>query len=243
MRDRRRVHCVIPARYGSTRLPGKPLVDLCGKPMIVRSWERVRQDLPNDQITVATDDERIQKACCDYGIEAAMTSEACRTGTDRAAEVARDRDDVDIWVVAMGDNPLLPSGVVSAVIEGLRREHDAAMGRGLIRSATELRDTTTQKMAFTPKGRLLYVSRLPIPWTPHPWPMVYYKAVNVFAIWHDALRDYATWPSTPCETREGLEILRFVELDRTVQTVEVCPEGWSVDLPADVERTRKALRK
>lgn len=237
-----KVHCVIPARYESSRLPGKPLIDLHGKPMIVRSWERVRQDVPSEQITVATDDERIMKVCADRGINATMTSRDCKTGTDRAAEVARKRSDVDVWVIAMGDNPLLPSGVIPAVVSGLNENHAAAIGRALIRTQEGRDDVTTQKVVTTASGRLVYISRLPVPWS-HDGLGPYHKAVNVFAIWPGALRDYASWRQSQFEIREGLEILRFIEHEKSVNTVQVSGDGWSVDVPGDAARMRKYLEE
>jgi len=234
------MHVVIPARYGSSRLPGKPLIDLCGKPMIVRSWECVRRDVPAEQITVATDDTRIVDVCRDYGIAAIMTSPDCRTGTDRAAELIETMLDVDVCVVAMGDNPLLPAGVIPVVVGGLGKRFSAAIGRASVSRETAHNDPTVQKLALAADGRLVYISRHPIPWT-RDGCGPYYKAVNVFAIWASALQTYTALETGQCEAREGLEILRFVEHDYAVNTVDVSGDGWSVDVQADVDKTREYL--
>ncbi len=234
------VMCVIPARYQSTRLPGKPLVDLGGKPMIVRSWERVRADLPAEQIIVATDDTRIVAACNVHGItQVEMTSTECRTGTDRVAEIAERHPEVDIWVVAMGDNPLLSSGVMEKVEHGLKGAlgwASAAIGRARVKAADVL-DETVQKMVIDAEENEMFASRRPIPYAPDDRGE-YWKQVNVYAMDGETLRVFTSLPTGTNEARETLEILRLIEHGHKVRTVEVHDEGFSVDVPADVERAR-----
>lgn len=238
--------CVIPARYGSTRLPGKPLVDLGGKPMVVRSWERVRADLPAEQIIVATDDERVANVCRDYGpdrIRVEMTSPDCRTGTDRVAEVAErfGFPDVDgwVWVVAMGDNPLLPSGVIQRVVDAIRvtPPPNAVIGRARVHQ-NDVCDETVQKMVIDSDGNEMFASRRPIPYAPRDRG-IYWKQVNVYAMWLSTLRKFAELPMGENEKRETLEILRLIEHGYKVQTVEVEGDGGSIDVPADVTRARR----
>jgi len=134
--------------------------------------------------------------------------------------VAKQISGVDKWIVAMGDNPLLPAGVVTMVANQLSKRASAAMGRAVITSDEERRDETTQKMVVTFDDYLIYISRCPIPWTRQSSGR-FYKAVNVFAIWADVLEEYATWPTADCEAREGLEILRLLDRGHRVQTIEV----------------------
>ena len=237
------VMCVIPARYGSTRLPGKPLIDLGGKPMIVRSWERVRADLPAEQIIVATDDKRVAEVCRQYEsglIHFEMTSPDCRTGTDRAAEVAARHPERDLWVVAMGDNPLLPSGVIQVVADRLKSGGSkAVVGRARI-APSDVQDETVQKMVIDADGLEMFVSRRPIPFAPRDRG-VYWKQVNVYAMWASTLEQFAKLPTGENERRETLEILRLIEHGWTVQTVEVEGDGGSVDIHADVIRARQVF--
>lgn len=233
------VMCVIPARYNSTRLPGKPLIDIGGKPMIVRTWERVRADLPAEQIIVATDDKRIARVCKDHEIRGWMTSPGCRTGTDRAAEVAMEQGGSGwakdyIWVVAMGDNPCLPPGVIPAVVESLKSStRRAFIGRAAL-AGEGVASVTTQKMAIDSNGDVLFVSRMPIPWHAED----YWQQVNVYAFRYEGLRQFASLPTGPNEEREKIEILRLLEHGISVGSCVVESDGGAVDVPADVDRAR-----
>lgn len=237
---------VIPARYASTRLPGKPLVDLAGKPMIVRSWERVCLDVPAERVIVATDDQRIVQACGDHGIERVeMTSEDCRTGTDRVAEVAARHPECKLWVVAMGDAPFLSQGVIAPIVEGIedeRREfpYAATIGRTRIKCCRDIRDETTQKMVVDASGFEMFASRRPIPFAPDDVG-IYWDQVNVYAMWAETLATFASLPTGENEARETLEILRLIEHGYRVMTVEVDDVGFHVDVPADVARARTML--
>lgn len=234
------VMCVIPARYNSTRLPGKPLIDIGGKPMIVRTWERVRADLSAEQIVVATDDGRIVEVCMTHGINVWMTSQSCRTGADRAAEVANAKESSwakdRIWVVAMGDNPCLPQGVITEVVESLRsstRHLLAVIGRAALTGET-VASATTQKMAIDHNGDVLFVSRVPIPWQSEE----YWQQVNVYAFRYEALQVFASLPTGSNEQRESIEILRLIEHGFSVGTCLVEGDGGAVDVPDDVDRAR-----
>lgn len=232
--------CVIPARYESTRLPGKPLIDLDGKPMIVRSYEAVQQDVPAESIIVATDDRRIVKACVRHGIpRVEMTSPDCRTGTDRVAEVAARWPDVEKWVVCMGDNPFLPSGVIGPIVEALKPGVDAVVGRARMRPE-DVENESTHKAVIDANEMLLYSSRRPIPYSPNN-EGEYWDQVNVYAMWATTLRWFASLPTGPSETRETLEIHRLLEHGGKVLTVEVPDIGGHVDVPEDVERARERL--
>lgn len=236
---------VIPARYASTRLPGKPLVDLCGKPMVVRSWERVCLDVPAERVIIATDDLRIVEACKSHGIERVeMTSEECRTGTDRVAEVAARHPECRLWVVAMGDNPLLSRGVIEPIVDTIvepSREfpHCATIGRARVVQC-DVQDETVQKMAIDAFGFEMFASRRPIPYAPDDRG-TYWKQVNVYAMWATTLVEFAALPTGENEARETLEILRLTEHGHRVMTVEVHDAGFSVDVPADVEKARHVL--
>lgn len=230
---------VIPARYASTRFPGKALVDLCGLPMIVRTWQCVNQDVPAARIIVATDDVRIDLACRKHGIKnVEMTSEDCRTGTDRAAEVAARHPDVKLWVVVLGDTPLLPSGIIQPIVDALEFRIAATIGR--CRLAPEsVGDPTVHKLILTARGDYLYGSRNPIPHGKGE----FWEQVNVCAMCPDALRRFAELEMGPIERRETLEIMRLIEHNHRVQTVEVASAGPHVDTPEDADRVRRVLER
>ncbi len=235
--------CVIPARYGSTRLPGKPLLDLFGKPMIVRTWERVRADLPADQIIVATDDERIADACRNYGperIRVEMTSSKCRTGTDRVAEVAARYPDVNVWINVQGDEPLLPPGVITAVTNALSSVPAAVNGMARITQPEQARDDTIPKVVCNAQGNALYLSRQPIPHH-RDWGGLhekYWKQVCVYAFWAETLKCFAKLEPGPLERHESIEILRLIEHGLSVRMVEVDGSGLSIDVADDLSQYR-----
>ena len=233
--------CVIPARYESTRLPGKPLIDLGGKPMIVRSYEAVRQDVPAEQIIVATDDQRIVDVCHHYGIDrnVEMTSKTCRTGTDRVAEVAARHPECSRWVVCMGDNPFLSSGIIGPIVAALEPGIDAVIGRAKMRPE-HVASESTHKAVINDKDMLLYSSRRPIPFSPGD-KGEYWDQVNVYAMWSETLRRFAWLPTGPSEARETLEIHRLLEHGGKVLTVEVPDAGGHIDVPEDVEWARERL--
>lgn len=229
---------VIPARWESSRLPGKPMIDLCGKPMIVRSWECVCRDVPAERVIVATDDDRIEAACREHGIvNIERTSTECRTGTDRVAEVAIRYPDRRKWVVAMGDNPLLPSGVIQPIVDGLVDGTAAVIGRCWM-SRVESLSPTTHKLVVDANGWYMYSSRSPIPYR---WGERFMEQVNVYAMWADTLAQFATFTTGQNERAETLEILRLAEHGVRVRTVEVPNAGPHLDVPGDIDTVRRAL--
>ena len=233
--------CVIPARYESTRLPGKPLIDFGGKPMIVRTYERAcRQFAPRD-IIIATDDWRIVAACRKHGIDQVeITSRACRTGTDRVAEVARRYPGVNVWVNIQGDEPLLPDGIVTPLLNGLSSAVVATNGMALITDLQDVVSDTIPKVVVNNSGHAMYLSRRAIPWQPDRVDThCYYRQVCVYAFWKQTLARFAELETGPCERAERIEILRLVEHGYKVGMVKVPGEGISVDVPADVERVKQ----
>jgi 3-deoxy-manno-octulosonate cytidylyltransferase (CMP-KDO synthetase) len=245
----------IPARYASTRYPGKPLVSLRGpdgeKTLIRRSWEAAKSVRGVDRVVVATDDARIADHATEFGAEVVMTSSACRNGTERCAEVARKLPGYEIVVNLQGDAPLTPSWFVEDLISGLRAAPEADIatpvlrcdGRALNgfladRRAGRVGGTTA---VFGAGGRALYFSKEVIPFTGQDYgeadPTPVFHHVGVYAYRPAALRAYAGWPVGPLETLEGLEQLRFLEQGRLVQCIEVEAKGrqfWELNNPSDV---------
>ncbi|MCP4567003.1 MAG: NTP transferase domain-containing protein, partial [FCB group bacterium] len=156
---------IIPARYQSSRLPGKPLVDLCGTPMIIRTYQQCLKAISADKIYVATDDDRIQSVCKQHGIQVLMTSNTCLTGTDRVAEAAC-QIDADIYINVQGDEPLFNPDDLIKLIESSKINPDRILnGYCAIKNEALYRSGSIPKVVMRPDGRLLYMSRASIPTT------------------------------------------------------------------------------
>lgn len=250
---------VIPARYASTRYPGKPLVELrgasgAGRSLIRRSWDAAMQVEGIDRVVVATDDDRIRDHAAGFGAEVVMTSTTCRNGTERCAE-AHDAlgGSFDIVVNLQGDAPLTPAWFLSDLIAGLRADPEAEIATPVLRcEGAMLASLQADRRAgrvggttavFGSGGRALYFSKEVIPYTgqdyPDAAPTPVFHHVGVYAYRPAALAAYPGWPMGPLETLEGLEQLRFLENGRAVKCVEVDARGrqfWELNNPQDVAR-------
>lgn len=234
---------VIPARYESSRFPGKPLVDLCGKPMIQHVWERCCQAVGSTLVYVATDDERIQHAVHEFGGQVVMTSSDCLTGTDRLAE-ANLQLDCDFIVNVQGDEPLINPTDINTVIEAFLRTGNVTNAMCPITSEQEFRSLTVPKVTFSQSRKLLYMSRAGIPLTKSGEYLFGYKQVCIYAFSKEQLEFfYSNKVKTPHEKVEDIEILRFLESDYFVNMVEVDTGSLAVDVPEDILKVIEALTR
>lgn len=245
----------IPARYASTRYPGKPLVPLKGpdgeKTLIRRSWEAATSVKGIDHVVVATDDSRIADHARSFGAEVVMTSSDARNGTERCAEVAQKLPGYDVIVNLQGDAPLTPAWFVEDLVKGLANDAQADIATPVLRCdgravAGFLNDRRNGRVGgttavFAANGRALYFSKEVIPYTGRDYaaeePTPVFHHVGVYAYRPAALQAYPTWPIGPLETLEGLEQLRFLEQGRPVLCVEVDARGkqfWELNNPSDV---------
>ena len=245
----------IPARYASTRYPGKPLVSLKGpdgdKTLIRRSWEAAVAVKGVDRVVVATDDARIADHAAGFGAEVVMTSSTCQNGTERCAEVAGLLPGFDVVVNLQGDAPLTPAWFVEGLVAGLLADSEADIATPVLRCdgravAGFLADRRAGRVGgttavFGAGGRALYFSKEVIPYTGKTYadeePTPVFHHVGVYAYRPAALRAYPGWPVGPLETLEGLEQLRFLENSRKVLCVEVQANGrqfWELNNPSDV---------
>lgn len=255
---------VIPARYASSRYPGKPLAELRGatgepRSLIRRSWEAATEVPEVDRVVVATDDDRIADAARGFGAEVAMTPESCRNGTERCAAVLAGLGDrYDVVVNLQGDAPLTPPWFVSALVAAMRADPrrpvatpvlrcDADALAGFVEDRRHGRVGATTAV-FDRAGRALYFSKEVIPFTGRPLAadeaIPVFHHVGVYAYTPAALAAYAGWPVGPLETWEGLEQLRFMENGVAVHCVEVEARGrqfWELNNPSDVPRIEAIL--
>ncbi len=234
---------VIPARFGARRFPGKPLAAIAGKPLIQRVYECCRGAKGVSRIVVATDDERIARACEGFGAEVAMTSAAHPTGTDRVAEVAAALPE-DIVVNVQGDEPLLRGDVIDAAIDVLRADPELPMATVVHRAeADALLDPNRVKVVLDRRGRALYFSRSPIPHLREQVPgLAIWQHVGLYAYRRPFLLQFVRLEPTPLERAESLEQLRALENGYAIGVAPV--EGFRsipVDVPEDVARVERAL--
>lgn len=233
---------VIPARFKSSRFPGKPLVDIAGTSLIRRVWQRCVQTLPAKQVYVATDDGRISDHCRAAGIQVVMTSEDCLTGTDRVHQASL-QVEADLYINVQGDEPLVRPADILAVIEAARA-HPGAVVNAMcpIGEEHDFRSPTVPKVVTRPDGRLLYMSRAAIPTDKSHAFRRALKQVCIYAFDRPALAAFSgAGAKTPLEAVEDIEILRFLELGFEVRMVEVSQASVAVDVPEDVDRVRAAL--
>lgn len=239
-----RVVVIIPARYESTRLPGKPLADLNGQPMIQHVYERAARARGIDRVLVATDDARIRTAVEQFGGEAVMTRADHRSGTDRVAEVAAGLD-AEVIVNVQGDLPLLDPALVVAAVAPLNADAGLPMAtvKTALRNRDEHDDPNVVKVATDQHGYALYFSRSPIPYQrggARPGDLGH-KHIGLYVYRRDFLLAFAQLAPTPLEQAEQLEQLRALEWGFRIKVTEVDSASIEVDTPRDLERARAAL--
>jgi len=238
---------VIPARYASTRLPGKPLVSLAGKPMVQRVYERAKQAQTVHRVIVATDDQRIVDAVRAFGGEARMTRPDHRTGTERIAEVAA-HEPGDVFVNVQGDEPLIDPLAIDTAVGALLEEPVAQIATVAtpIRQAGDIMDPNVVKTVLDFESNGLYFSRAPVPWvrdTQQKVHVKYWKHLGLYVFQRDALLEYPTLPQGELEKVEQLEQLRWLENGWKIRVAEVPHDAVSVDVPEDVARVEKLLHE
>jgi len=237
---------VIPARFQSTRFPGKPLADLGGSPLIEHVWRRCCRAVDATDVVVATDDERIADVAHRLGAIVEMTSSECLTGTDRVAEVAS-RHRADWYVNVQGDEPFVDPAAIQRVIEVARTvEEDVAAINTMsaITEESEFRSETVPKPVTDLRGRLLYMSRAAIPTDKRLGFQRAFRQVGLYAFRPSALVHYQPGAKkSPLEEIEDIEILRLLEAGDNVRMVEVPASGIAVDTPEDLERAQAYIRE
>ncbi|MCE2390437.1 MAG: 3-deoxy-manno-octulosonate cytidylyltransferase [Proteobacteria bacterium] len=258
-----RVTAIIPARYGSTRFPGKPLVTLAGVPMVVRVARRVEQARAAgvvDELLVATDDSRIARVVREAGFSARMTSPDHPTGTDRLAEVAADRPEAEIVCNVQGDEPLIEPDAIAALVAPLREDPELQMGtlKAALEDDRDRFDPNRAKLAVDARERALTFTRQPIFDALPPGqtyfnreaverqhslrPLAVYLHIGIYAYRREFLLGYSSLERTPFERSERLEQLRALENGYPISAPTVRHRALPVDTPEDAERVEAVLR-
>lgn len=234
---------VIPARMASTRFPGKPLVDLCGKPMVQWVVEAARTANITDQIVVATPDAEILEACHRFGTKAVLTRDDHPSGTDRLAEVAESLS-ADVYVNLQGDEPLIDPKTISACAKPLL--DDPAIQMGSVYSPCseeELSSSSVVKVVLDRKGFALYFSRHPIPFVVKERHAPALRHIGIYAFRSETLKSFASWAPGALEKTESLEQLRFLENGVRIKMSLGTGSPVSVDLPEHADQARRFLQQ
>jgi 3-deoxy-manno-octulosonate cytidylyltransferase (CMP-KDO synthetase) len=235
----RKILGVIPARYSSSRFPGKVLVPILSKSMLQHVWERASQSRYLTSTIIATDDQRIFEAARAFGARVRMTRADHATGTDRVAEVAAS-DDAALVVNIQGDEPLIDPDAIDAAILPMVHDEEIPMGtlKKRIEDPREIVDPNVVKVVTAQSGDAIYFSRLPIPYLRDGGlaPGLHYKHIGLYVYRRDFLLEYSSLPVGPLESAERLEQLRALENGYRIRVVETEYESLGVDTPSDLER-------
>lgn len=241
-----KVIVVIPARYKSSRFPGKPLVRLLGKPMIKWVAELSSRAVGSDNVYVATDDEKIESAVLSMGYKVVMTSDQCLTGTDRVSEVAQ-KVEADIYVNVQGDEPLVDPADIQKVIEAKQSTPEQVINAfSWVSKAEDPECINIPKVITNEQNNLVYMSRVALPGFKDTKnaPRRYKKQVCIYAFSREELSAFRAFGrKSELEQCEDIEILRFLELGKSVRLVESKPGSLAVDVPEDVAKVEKAMRE
>lgn len=236
-----RVIGVIPARYASSRFPGKPLADICGKPMVWWVYNNMSSLDCLDDLIVATDDEKIVDVCKQYNMKVMLTSTNHETGTDRVVEVS-EKIDGDLYVVIMGDEPLIKAEDVSQLVDLSKNSMcDACMLTTKFVDPVDAVNTTTIKLALNDDNDVIFMSRLPIPYPKSAIGYELYKNMGAYAFTKNALNIFKNTNKGRIERAEDLEMLRLIEKHCIVKALIVSSDSMSVDTKKDLERIRRLI--
>jgi len=247
MNKKPKIALIIPARYKSSRFPGKPLVDILGKPMILRVSDLSAEAVGKENVYVATDDKRIGDVVLENDYNVIYTSEECLTGTDRVAE-ASNKIDADIYINVQGDEALLdPNDILKCLEFKMKNEDSVVTCKALLNHSEDPFNKNTCKMAIDLNDNLLYVSRNPIPGSKTGVLGKIYKQICIYAFSKSQLDEYYNYGikngKTPAESYEDIEIIRFLELGINVKILEVDGGTMAVDYIEDVKEVEEIFKK
>ena len=234
---------IIPARYSSKRLPGKPLIDIKGIPMVVRTYNQCKKVVSASKIIVATDDKRIQKICFKNGINSMMTSKKCLTGTDRIAEVAR-KIKKSFYINVQGDEPICnPRDIKNIVNFAKKNPNSIVNGYTEIKSREMFNSPNIPKVVFDNNENLLYMSRAAIPSNKKKNFIKSWRQVCIYSFPYKSLKIFTSIKKkTKLESIEDLESNRFLELGYNVKMLKMSDKSIAVDTKEDLVKVRKLVK-
>ena len=238
-----KVIAAIPARYAASRFPGKLLADLCGKPVIQHTYEKVHQSGLFDQVMIVTDSSEIESVVLGFGGDVIRSQKDHQCGSDRIAEVVYDLD-VDIVINVQGDEPFIRPEGLASLIEVFKSDtkKDIDLASLMIPIPDEINNPNVVKVITDLCNRALYFSRSAIPHQrAKATHATVYKHVGVYAFRKSALIDFYEHAPTPLELAEQIEAIRYLEMGKTIQMIETQFEGVGIDVPEDLERAKKLM--
>lgn len=235
---------VIPARYASSRFPGKPLADICGKPMIWWVYQQAKKVKEFSEVYVATESEKIEAVCKDLGINVVMTADTHPTGTDRIGELAR-KISADLYVNIQGDEPMIEPETIRKAILPFFDNPELQVSNLMteIKDPVDVVNFTIPKVIANKNGIGVFLSRSPTPYPKGNINYKYYKQVCVYGFKPDALQFYCNSERGKIEQIEDIEILRFIESGWKVQYIEVVSETVAVDTPNDLAKVNRIMKE
>ncbi|QHT48043.1 3-deoxy-manno-octulosonate cytidylyltransferase [Bacillus sp. SB49] len=232
---------VIPARYNSSRFPGKPLADILGKPMVQHVFERVSASDKIDEVVVATDHEDIKQTVLNFGGKVVMTREDHETGSDRMAEVVSKMEG-DIFVNIQGDEPLIHTGTIDKLVEAaLENPESVITAKTKLEDMEDVQDPNVVKVIADSKDTAIYFSRSPIPYNRSKEPTTYYKHLGIYSYPRNVITKFVDLPQSPLERVEVLEQLRLLENDYTIKVIETTYDAVGVDVPEDIQKVETIM--
>ena len=236
---------IIPARWSSTRFPGKPLHFIAAKPLLQYVWKRCRKAKMLDAVIIATDDMRIAEAAFNWGAEVALTSPRQQSGTDRVAEVARKTKQFAFIINIQGDEPLIAPDLIDRLVEKLRSgpKIDIVTAAHPFENPGEAFSPHQVKVIVDASGRALYFSRAAIPFPRNPSKIKYLRHQGIYGFRRDALLQFVKWKRGPLERAESLEQLRALENGVNVHVLVTRHGSPGVDTPADAEALARKLAR
>ncbi|MDD3375485.1 MAG: 3-deoxy-manno-octulosonate cytidylyltransferase [Candidatus Omnitrophica bacterium] len=235
---------VIPARYGSTRLKGKVLADIFGKPLIQHVWERAKKAKLLDDLIIAVDDDRVQEICAGFGAHVVMTDKKCASGSDRIAQAIRNIE-AGIVVNIQGDEPMLDASIIDGLVDVLAKEKGVQMSTVVVKmtKSKDALDPNVVKAIVDRKGNAIYFSRSPIPFDREGEGVQYFKHLGFYGYRKSFLLGFKDLPKSSLEQAEKLEQLRVIEAGYKIRVIETEFDTIAVDTQEDLIRVKKVLKK
>jgi 3-deoxy-manno-octulosonate cytidylyltransferase (CMP-KDO synthetase) len=234
---------IIPARYKSKRLPAKPLIDIKGLPMIIRTFNQCNKVVPRSKILVATDNKKIQKICANHNINSMLTSTKCLTGTDRIAEVAK-KIKRDFYINVQGDEPIAnPSDIKKVINYAKRFPNKIINGYTKITNKELFFSSHIPKVVFDKNGSLIYMSRAPIPFNKDKKLHKAWRQICIYSFPFKSLKIFSSLKNkTPIEKIEDIELIRFLELGIDIKMIKLSNKSIAVDTYKDLTKVRKIIK-